>query len=43
LQLPLVMTNASVSGVRVEGQQMRPEPPQPKLALGEKLGASLVL
>jgi hypothetical protein len=37
LQLLFVMTIAPVSGVRAEGQQEKPEPPQPKLALGEKL------
>ena len=38
LQLPFIMTIASVSAVRAEAQQGRPEAPQPKLALGEKPG-----
>ena len=41
LQLPFVMTLASVSGVREEARYGKPEAPQPKLALGEKPGEQL--
>ena len=36
LQLPFIMTIASVSGVRAGGQRGEPEAPQPELALSEK-------
>ena len=36
LQLPFIMTIAPVSSVRLEGQQWKPEVPQPELALSAK-------